>query len=125
MGMFNYVQPECHLPGFPEKMDQIIVEWQTKDLEPLTMEQYRIRIDGKLEYQDYDTEDQSDPNSPPGTLLSLRGIITRVNKRWVPCPFTGSIIFYTAHSPEVEGIEYVALFVEGDMFKIKKLESKD
>ena len=114
MGMFNYIIPDCHLPEFPEEIDQLTLEWQTKDLEPLMLDTFRIRVDGMLEHQDYDIEDQSDPNAKAGSLESLGGICTPVNKRWVLKSFTGSINFYTLE------IGYMAFFDEGKMFKIKQ-----
>lgn len=87
--------------------------YQTKDTPSQFQDNYEIR-DGTLWYEDYDTEDQSDPEAKG--IERLRGIWTKVNLRWRPCPeFTGEIVFY------MDSECYSAYFVNGVMKHIEDL----
>jgi len=125
MGMYNYVVPECDLPDLPDGLDRRMLEWQTKDLEPLFLDTLRIRSDGNLEREEYDTEDRSDPNAEG--LMRLSGMMTRVIKRWVPEKYTGAVNFSAYMVGNWRWIRYVAFFEDGKLFKLKliKLEKVD
>lgn len=92
MGMFDEIR--CKMP-LPAELDVEHREhwFQTKSL-GCEMDYYEIREDGSLWFEAYDIDDQSDPNAEG--LDALRGMMTRVNKRWEKLSdFFGEIRFYT------------------------------
>lgn len=108
MGMFDYLRCQYPLPvaGANE------LEYQTKDTDAQFLDSYEIRADGTLWHKTYTTEDRSDPNADPKSLLSLMGCMTRVNDQWEPEPHTGAIEFYTDDHPK-GWIEFCAVFKNG------------
>ena len=107
MGMFDDIEVLYPLPRLPEDHDR---QFQTKSL-VCFLDQYRIDEDGVLWREDYDIEDRSDPAAEG--IFKFRGMLTRVNKRWVKETYTGEVEFHDF----VDGkrLEYVAWVREGQV----------
>jgi len=88
MGIYDYVHCEYPLPGL---QDPTKIEFQTKSMDTF-FDNYRITAEGKLEVEDYDVEDQSDPNAEG--IMRLVGSCTRIPKGWNPVDFSGTLNFY-------------------------------
>lgn len=116
MGVFDYIRCKYPLPA----KDMQDYPFQTKDTpDPMYLEQYEIREDGSLWFEDYDVEDRSDPNAEG--LMRLRGMATRVNKRWKKMDqFTGEIVFYGGDP----WYEFSAYFVNGELQSLIQLSPK-
>lgn len=114
MGMYDDVRCSYALPvkGFKGRT------FQTKSFQDPFLDLYEIRQDGTLWREHYDIEDRSDPKAEG--LMALAGSMTRINQRWEPEPFTGSLRFYTFHDEKTnEGwIEFNALFQGGKLLKL-------
>jgi hypothetical protein len=115
VGMFDNVICEHALPDGYDPTE----EWfQTKDTPTQALDTYKITADGQLLYEEHDVEDRSDPNATG--LARLRGMATRVNKRWVPADFHGALRFYTFDRDDADvWREYVALYDHGKLLKIE------
>lgn len=104
MGMFDYL----HYRGR---------EYQTKDTPAQSLDQYKIEQDQTsghwyLWYEEYDSE------WVEGEGL-FGGVIKQSNHHWVHCTeFDGLIRFYYYRSEEDQE-EYQALFMDGQMLKIR------
>lgn len=115
MGMFDYVRCEYPLQGNPP-----IDNWLTKDLGE-RHDAYVITADGRLQREEYDTEDQSDPNAK-GWRRAL-GCSVSVNQRLVDMPdFSGEIKFYRIDDNEFWWV-FSALFDDGKLLSIKQINS--
>ena len=88
MGIYDHVHCEYPLPGLD---DPTRIEFQTKSLDTF-FDTYRITADGKLEIEEYDVEDRSDPNAEG--IARFIGSATRIPKDWKPVDFTGVVNFY-------------------------------
>lgn len=117
MGMFDNVIPEFPLPDEGAKR---VNEWQTKDFDAPFMDKYRITPEGRLLEELYDIEDQSDPTAEPGTLASLRGMMTRVNVRERDMDYHGVLNFYGT-TADGEWFEYNATFTHGALEKVERV----
>ncbi len=93
------------------------LNFQTKDTPAQYLDNYEIREDGTLWHEAYDIEDKSD-HSAKG-FDRIRGICSRVNKRWEPELLTGEIVFYE-DSVELGWVEFSVYFVKG---QLKQLET--
>ena len=113
MGMFDYVK--CHYPLPVKGATELL--YQTKDTPSQWLDMYEIRADGTLWHEEYDLEDRSDPNAEG--LMALRGMFTRVNKRWEPVKWTGEIMFYA------EKLEFSTYFVAGKLLHLERLDSNE
>jgi hypothetical protein len=118
MGMFDYLHYEGN-------------KYQTKDTPSQMLDDYKIEHDQDsghiyLWHQEYDAEWVKDEGLFGGSLRQF-------NHRWVHCwDFDGKIRFYR---PALEDkheswkkdawIEYSALFMNGQLLKIKKIDSDD
>jgi hypothetical protein len=145
MGMFDYVHCEYPLPGLD---DPTKFEFQTKSLETF-FDNYRITVEGKLEVEDYDVEDRSDPSAEG--FARLVGSCTRIPKGWNPVDFSGVLNFYGDENsgnlflisfegegkvemlgedgkpvpkPEVEWFEYDAIFEHGALVSMTRLSQR-
>ena len=121
MGMFDNL--ECEYP-LPVKVDRG-EPFQTKDTPAQFLDNYKIKEDGTLWHEKYDTEDRSDPNA--SGLDAFRGCATRVNKRWEQCAdFTGEIAFYGFHNEKKqEGwVEFSAYFNKGLLVQINTIANR-
>jgi hypothetical protein len=104
MGMFDHI----HYKG---------KEYQTKDTPLQTLDNYKIEQDQDsghwyLWHEEYDAE------WVEGEGL-FGGCIKQSNHRWIRCDkFDGSIRFYW-YSTEEDQEEYQALFMDGQMLKIR------
>jgi len=93
-------------------------QYQTKDTPLQTLDNYRIEQDQDsghwyLWHEEYDTEWDNDEGL-------FGGSIRQFNQRWVACQdFDGVIRFYYYRSEEDQE-EYQALFMDGQMLKIKQ-----
>lgn len=118
MGMYDHLRCLYPLPilGANE------LSYQTKSLD-CALDDYEIGVDGRLRHQEYDIEDHRDPSR--SGRLSLAGIMTRVNPRWVDESLTGEVRFYGGpegdHSPEAE-LTWSAYFVDGIMRELHQIE---
>lgn len=111
MGMYDQVK--CLYPLSVEGANER--DYQTKDLNCF-LDNYEIREDGRLWHQEYEVEDHSDPNAEGWRRLS--GMMTRVEKRWEPCAYTGEIRFYDSIEkthPYRGWIEWSAYFHHGTL----------
>lgn len=88
MGIYDCVHCEYPLPGLE---DPTVIEFQTKDLDTF-FDNYRITVEGKLEVEEYDVEDRSDPYAKG--LARIIGCCTRIPKGWKPSDFSGTLNFY-------------------------------
>ncbi len=88
MGMFDTIRFEVPLPDLPDPSGR---EFQTKDFDCL-LDEYRVTAEGRLQHEEYEVEDRSDPNAEG--FYRLIGMMTRVNQHWVDSDFTGDILFY-------------------------------
>jgi len=105
MGMFDYFYCDYPLPGEVPPG----VEFQTKCTPMQGCRAYRLTVDGALELQEFEMEHCGDPDTPPEKrFLEMR----RVNERWVPVTWTGSIFFYGQYRGWVE---FVVLIQRGKM----------
>jgi hypothetical protein len=111
MGMFDYVRCKYPLPdGAPTD------GYQSKDTPAQYLEHYEIREDGSLWGEEYDIEDRSDPTK---TGLARGGRMTRVNRRAVPCDYSGQIHFYH------DEWDFLASFVRGRMQALRNTTDPD
>lgn len=126
MGLFDCLKCKYPLP-LPGANDR---EYQTKDTPSQFMDQYEIREDGTLWWENYDTEDRSEltlwkaahpGEEPPAEirdgLSAFIGCMSKVNKRWeqVP-PFTGEIRFGNGRT------RWSSYFVDGKLKEIHLIE---
>jgi hypothetical protein len=126
MGMFDSIR--CKYPLPVEGANAL--HFQTKDTDEQALDEFEIREDGTLWREDYDIEDRSDPTAEG--LLAMCGMMTRVNKRWVPCTFTGEICFYTFWDEKVINdddktpgwIEFSAYFVGGKLNQVHVTQNR-
>jgi hypothetical protein len=88
MGIYDYVHCEYPLPGLD---DPTKIEFQTKSLDTF-FDNYRITAEGKLEIEEYDVEDRSDPNAEG--FARFIGCCARVPTGWKPVDFSGILNFY-------------------------------
>ena len=88
MGIYDNIHCEYPLPGLD---DPTKIEFQTKSLDTF-FDNYRITAEGKLEIEEYDVEDRSDPNAEG--IAKLFGCMTRIPQGWKPVEFTGIVNFY-------------------------------
>ena len=99
MGMFDYIRYQGH-------------EYQTKDTPRQLMDNYEIRDDGTLWYENYDGDWMEDDDKFFG------GYYEKKNVRWEPLmDFDGLIRFYRAGANRDTWIEYKALFMDGKIIK--------
>lgn len=122
MGMFDYVRCKYPLPvdGANARL------YQSKSLPSMGLDTYEIREDGSLWHEEYDTEDRSDPNAEG--ILALRGMLTKVNKRWVRVQETREVRFYDLiQGPNIEygWVEFSAYFVDGQIKELHLVEHRD
>lgn len=126
MGMFDELQ--CKYPLSVDGANALL--YQTKDTPSQYMDMYEIREDGTLWHEDYDVEDGSDPKAEPGSLASILGMMTRVNKRWVQLPnFTGEIrLFgtwreYGHGTTDVGCIQFSTYFIQGAIKHVELIKN--
>ena len=144
MGIYDHVHCEYPLPGLD---DPTRIEFQTKSLDTF-FDNYRITADGKLEIEEYDVEDRSDPNAEG--IARFIGSATRIPKDWKPVDFTGVVNFYgdvntgnmflisfeegspnvamlgedgkPTPRPKAEWFEFNATFVHGILTSVERLD---
>jgi hypothetical protein len=103
-------------------------EYQTKDTPRQFCENYKIEVDqdSGLPYlwlEEYDSEWVSEPD--PFYKFWLGGHMKTSNHHWVRCDdFDGTIYFYRVDEYK-DWTEYKALFMNGQMIKIKKIENDE
>lgn len=111
MGLFDTLTVKLPLPelGYTDR------EFQTKDTPDQFCSSYEIRADGTLWVEKYDIE--SNPNTE-GTrdLLGIWAGRNRVDERWEPENFTGTIVFYDYDCP----YEFMAILIFGTVVDIVK-----
>jgi hypothetical protein len=86
MGMFNHVRCRYLLPD-PEAQN---LEFQTKSMEKLFLDNYEITADGQLMHEAYETRFEEDAGAPLGFYIN------RENRRWEPADFTGELEMHTS-----------------------------
>lgn len=114
--MFDYLYCRYPLPV----QGATDLQYQTKDLDCL-MDVYEIREDGTLWHEEYEVEDHSDPTAEG--LMRLRGMLSRVNKRWEQVHgFTGEVVFGALLGAAPYGhIDWSAYFVDGKLNQVHLL----
>jgi hypothetical protein len=121
MGMFDSLR--CRYPLPVEGANDLL--YQTKDF-ACDMDLYEIREDGTLWHEDYDVEDKSDPKATG--IMRLRGMLSRVNKRWVPVDHLGRVEFYASFRGDwKDWIEWSADIIDGrvrSVSLIKRIEAR-
>ena len=111
MGMFDYLHYEGQ-------------EYQSKDTPSQSLDNYKIEHDQDsghiyLWHQDYDAEWVEGEGLFGGSLRQF-------NHRWVHCwDFDGKIRFYRTENKGETWIEYSALFMDGQLLRIKKIDNVD
>jgi hypothetical protein len=122
MGIYDYVHCEYPLPGLD---DPTKIEFQTKSLDTL-FDNYRITAEGKLEIEEYDVEDRSDPNAEG--FARFIGCCARVPTGWKPVDFSGILNFYgDVYSGNLmlisfEWFEFDAEFKNGTLTNLSRVE---
>lgn len=145
MGMFDYLRCEYPLDflgpitgglEFSSTLQSKI--YQTKSTPAQMLDNYVIRADGSLWYENYDVEDKSEigewmaahPNAGPDELpqelrdkgwTAYAGCITRINPRWEQVTdFTGEIEFHDTWSdtPPIGWVSFSTYFVNGQLKEI-------
>jgi hypothetical protein len=105
MGMFDFV----HFEGN---------QYQTKDTPCQLMDNYEIRDDGTLWHEEYECDWVEEADRFGG------GYLKQYNHHWACCDeFDGVIRFYYYRSEEDQE-EYEALFMDGQMLKIKTIRGE-
>jgi len=112
MSLFDYLKCEYPLPD-PEVQNE---DFQTKNMDAPFCEWYKIDKEGNLLYEEYDIEDKSDPNAEGAKRV--RGIMTRVNKRWKKTDLTDTIHFYAIKDDK--WYSYDVIIVNGKITKLEK-----
>jgi hypothetical protein len=103
-------------------------EYQTKDTPRQFCENYKIEVDqdSGLPYlwlEEYDSEWVAEPD--PFYKFWLGGHMKTSNHHWVRCDdFDGTIYFYRVDEYK-DWTEYKALFMNGRMIKIVKIENDE
>ena len=111
MGMFDHLYYEGH-------------EYQTKDTPNQALDNYKIEHDQDsghifLWREDYDAEWVDDEGFLGGSMKTS-------NHRWVHCwDFDGNIRFYRTENEGETWIEYSALFMDGRLLRIKRIEDNE
>lgn len=91
MGLFNHVRCRYPLPD-PEAQD---LEYQTKSMADLRLDNYVVTPEGRLLHEDYDTRVEETAESRFGFLLHQE------NCRWEAVDFRGELeIHTTAEQPD-------------------------
>ena len=99
-------------------------EYQTKDTPCQTLDKYKIEHDQDsghiyLWHEDYDAEWVEDNDG------LLGGYLNQFNHRWVHCwDFDGNIRFYRTENKGDSWIEYSALFMDGQLLRIKRIDKQ-
>lgn len=120
MGMFDTVTVvDYPLPDNIKRDD-----YQTKSFDFPWLDLYEIRADGSLWKEDYDIEDRSDPTAEG--YLAFVGMMTKVNKRWNRCSYTGELVFYD-YDPDLdpEWVEFKAILVDGRVQRIERIHEHE
>jgi hypothetical protein len=111
MGMFDHLYYEGR-------------EYQTKDTPNQALDNYKIEHDQCsghifLWREDYDAEWVDDEGFLGGSMKTS-------NHRWVHCwDFDGNIRFYRTENNGETWIEYSALFMDGRLLRIKRIEDNE
>jgi hypothetical protein len=111
MGMFDHLYYEGR-------------EYQTKDTPNQALDNYKIEHDQCsghifLWREDYDAEWVDDEGFLGGSMKTS-------NHRWVHCwDFDGNIRFYRTENEGETWIEYSALFMDGRLLRIKRIEDNE
>ena len=111
MGMFDDIT--CDYKTDPPTKG---IAFQTKDTPAQYLDKYNIREDGTLWHEEYDIEDRSDQTAKD--LLKMRGLFSKINKRWKQLFLTGEIYFYDTE------LAYSAYFVKGELKEIHFIEEE-
>lgn len=125
MGLFDYVECRYPLPEAPSEIQN--AEFQTKSFDCPYLEHYIIEADGRLLYYGTEPTPKNElpyPNAEPGSLESIRGILRKVKEPEILSTFIGAVDFY-ASSTVGELFEYVALFDEGRLLKVKRVPNQE
>ena len=99
-------------------------EYQTKDTPNQALDNYKIEHDQCsghifLWREDYDAEWVDDEGFLGGSMKTS-------NHRWVHCwDFDGNIRFYRTENNGETWIEYSALFMDGRLLRIKRIEDNE
>lgn len=146
MGMFDYIKCEYPLHSLPQRLvDQWEgdVTFQTKDTPDQYMSLYKIDADGKLWYEERETEwvDAVDPESE--SFSDRIGHLKTISTSWKQIDFHGAISFYESYNHENykseynagDGkewqryesgwVEYKALFKDGQMIAIDLTKAEE
>ena len=106
MGMFDYIRYKGE-------------EYQTKDTPGQVMDNYEIKADGTLWYENYDGDWIEDDDEFFG------GYFERKNVRWEPLmDFDGLIRFNRPGKNRDTWIEYKALFMDGKIIKFTEVTNE-
>lgn len=90
------------------------MDYQTKDTPAQALDNYELRGDGTLWYENYDAEwDES--------ASKFGGILKKHNKRWEYCDqFTGIVKFYR-NVGKGEWEEFEGTFAEGKLINLREI----
>ena len=108
MGLFDEIEIDGTLIG--RDPGPLILQTKTFDC---MMERYRISDAGRLEWREYETEDQSDKNAPRGSIQSVSGCMTHVaTGKWIDLDWHGFVSLSGA------GGHYAAKFTDGNLINV-------
>jgi len=111
MSMFDSIIVEYPLVGLPQ---DLITRWgsekeivfQTKDTPDQYMSLYKIDADGKLWYEERETE-WVDPENPDGeSIMDRIGHLKTISTTWKQVDFNGAIRFYESYNHQNYKQEY-------------------
>jgi hypothetical protein len=141
--MFDYIKIEYPLHSLPQRLiDQWNgdVTFQTKDTPEQTMSLYKIDKDGKLWYEERETEWVESTTPDAEWFLDRIGHMKTISKTWKQINFSGCIRFYESYNHddykfefnsgtskewqryELGWVEYKALFQNDQMISMDLVE---
>lgn len=115
MGMFDWLTCKYKL----DDPSHNALRYQTKSTPAQALDEYEIREDGSLWYQEYDARWIEEPAS------LLGGYVEHYNQRWVKTYLTKEIRFYANakdSKQDTDWVEYSAYFRNGELQQMNRIE---
>ena len=103
MGMFDYIKCEYPLQSLPQRLvDQWAgdITFQTKDTPNQYMSLYKIDADGKLWYEERETEWVEPTDLESESFIDRIGHQKTISTTWKQINFSGAINFYESYNHE-------------------------
>jgi len=119
MGLFNWllIEDGVELPKFNGEKER----WQTKDMDDLLMDNYKITSDGRLFHESYETytvpkEERPHPDANEGSIEAMAGSMGTKNHEWVDIEYHGTLEFHGVVDDDLHS--FVAKFTDGELEEI-------